>query len=59
MLKMFGMEYFKLVSTPMVIGCKLRKYDESKEAYKRLYRSIIGSLLDVTTSRSNVMQAVG
>jgi hypothetical protein len=40
-------------------GCKLRKYDESKEANQRLYRSMIGILLYVTTSRPDVMQEVG
>jgi hypothetical protein len=59
MLKKFGMEDCKLVSTPMVTGCKLRKDDESKEANHRLYRLMISSLLYVTTSRPNVMQAVG
>ena len=53
------MEDFKPVSTPMIIGCKLSKDDESKEAYQRLYKSMIGSLLYVTTSRLDVMQEVG
>ena len=43
----------------MIIGCKLSKANESKEVDQRLYRSIIGSLLYVTTSIPNVMQAVG
>ena len=59
MLKKFGMEDCKLVITPMIIGCKLVKYDESKKVDQRLYRLIIGSLLYVTTSRLDVMQAVG
>jgi hypothetical protein len=59
MLKKFRMEDCKPISTPMVIGCKLRKYDESKEVDQRLYRSMIGNLLYVTTSRLDVMQAVG
>jgi hypothetical protein len=59
MLNKFGMEDCKPVSTPMVIGCKLRKYDESKEANQRLYRLMIGNLLYVTTSRPYVMQVVG
>ena len=58
MLKKFGMEDCKLVSTPMITGCKLSKDDESKVDQK-LYRSMIGSLLYVTTSRPDVMQAVG
>jgi hypothetical protein len=59
MLKKFIMEDCKPVSTPMVTGCKLRKDDESKEANQRLYRSMIGILLYVTTSRPDVMQVVG
>jgi hypothetical protein len=59
MLKKFGMEDCKPVSTPMQTSCKLRKDDESKDADQRLYRSMIGSLLYVTTSRPDVMQAVG
>ena len=59
MLKKFGMEDCKPVSTPMITSCKLRKDDESKEVDQRLYMSMIGSLLYVTTSRLDVMQAVG
>ena len=42
MLKKFQMEVCKPVSTPMIIGCKLSKEDESKEVDQRLYRSMIG-----------------
>ena len=59
MLKKFGMEDCKPISTPMIIGCKLSKDDESKEMDQKLYRSMIGSLLYVTTSRLDVMQEVG
>lgn len=59
MLKKFGMEDCKLASTPIIIGCKLRKDDESKEVDQKLYKSMIGRLLYVTSSRSYVMQAVG
>jgi hypothetical protein len=59
MLKKFKMEHYKPVSTPMVTGCKLRKYDESKEVDQRLYRSMIGSLLYLTASIPEVMQEVG
>ena len=58
MLKKFGMEDCKPVSTPMITGCKLSNDDESKEVDQKLYRSMIGSLLYVTTSRPDVMQAV-
>jgi hypothetical protein len=43
----------------MQTSCKLRKYDDSKSTDQRKYRSMIGSLLYVTTSRLDVMQAVG
>ena len=58
MLNKFGMEYCKPVSTPMIIGYKLSKDDESKEVDQRLYRSMIGSLLYVIASRPDGMQAV-
>jgi hypothetical protein len=59
MLNKFKMEVCKPMSTPMVTGCKLRKDDESKEADQRLYISMIFSPLYVTTSRLDVMKAVG
>jgi hypothetical protein len=59
MLKRFGMEDCKLVTTPMKSSSKLRKYDDSKSIDQRKYRSMISSLLYVTTSIPNVMLAVG
>jgi hypothetical protein len=59
MLKRFGMEDCKPVITPMQTSCKLRKDDDSKSTDQRQYRSMIGSLLYVTTSKLDVMQAVG
>ena len=53
------MEDSKLFSTPMITGCKLSKDDESLEVYHTMYRSMIGSLLYVATTRPDVMQAVG
>jgi hypothetical protein len=43
----------------MTVGCKLRKEDESNDVDPKHYRSMIGSLLYVTTSKSDVKQAVG
>jgi hypothetical protein len=40
-------------------SCKLSKDDDSKSTDQRQYRSMIGILLYVTTSRPYVMQAVG
>jgi hypothetical protein len=59
MLKRFRMEDCKPVITPMQTSCKLRKDDDSKSTDQRQYRSMIGSLLYVTTSRPDVMQEVG
>ena len=43
-LKTFGLEDSKLVRTPMVIGHKLSKNDESAEVNQTTYKSIIGKL---------------
>ena len=58
MLKSFEMEDSKLVITPMKTNCKLRKDDDLKSTYQRQYRPMIDSLLYVTASRPDVMQAV-
>jgi hypothetical protein len=59
MLKSFGMEDCKPVITPMQTSCKLSKDNDSKSTDQRQYMSMIGNLLYVTTSRPDVMQAVG
>ena len=43
----------------MIIGCKLSKEDESKDVDQRIYRSMIGSILYVTSSRPDVMHVIG
>jgi hypothetical protein len=53
------MEYCKPIITPMQTSCKLRNDDDSKSTDQRQYRSMIGSLLYVTTSRPDVMQVAG
>jgi hypothetical protein len=58
------MEDSSTVSTPMVVGCKLSKDDVSRVVDQRTYRSMIGILLYITTSRpdvnaSYIMQAIG
>jgi hypothetical protein len=53
------MEDCKLVTTPMQTSCKLSKDDDSKSTDHRKYKSMIGSLLYVTSSRPDVMQEVG
>ena len=59
MLTKFKMEDSIPVSTPMVMGSKLSKNDESLEVDHTMHRSMIGSLLYVTTTRPGVMQSVG
>jgi hypothetical protein len=54
-LKKFGMTDCNPVSTPMQTICKLSKDDDSKDADQIQYISMIGSLVYVTTSRSNMM----
>ena len=59
MLSKFGMVECSPVSTPMTTCCKLSKDDESPSVDATLYRSMIGSLLYLTASRPDIMQAVG
>jgi hypothetical protein len=59
MLKRFGIEYCKLVNTPMQTSCKLSKYDDSQSTGHRQYMSMIENLLYVTISRPDVMHAIG
>ena len=53
------MEDSKPVGTPMVIGCKLSKDDDSPDVDQSSYRSMIGSLLYITASRPDIMHVVG
>ena len=55
MLKKFQMDECHPVSTPMVTGCKLTKVDDSPDTNQTEYRSMIGSLLYLTTSRPDIM----
>jgi hypothetical protein len=59
MLNKFRMEDCAPINTPIIMGYKLRKYDESQEENKTLYRSMIGILLYVIASRQNIMKKVG
>jgi hypothetical protein len=59
MLKRFQMEDSKPVGTPMVTRCKLIKDDDSPNVDQSSYRSMIGSLLYITTSRLDIMHVVG
>ena len=55
MLKKFIMEDCNPVSTPMIIGYKLSKDDMSPLVDQNLYRSIIGSLLYLTATRTHIL----
>ena len=58
-LKKYGMEDCKPVSTPMIIGCNLSSHDDSPTVNQPKYRSMIGSLLYLTGTRPEIMHAVG
>ena len=58
MIKKFGMSDSKAISTPMGTNGILDSDARSNMVDKKLYRSMIGSLLYVTASRLNVMFSV-
>jgi hypothetical protein len=58
-LKTFGLEDSKLVSTPMVIGHKLSKNDDSAKVNQTLYRSMIGKLSYIVHSRPDIALSIG
>jgi len=58
MLKRYGMEECAPMCTPMTTNCELSKDGESPSVDATLYRSIIGSLLYLTATRPDIMQAV-
>ena len=43
----------------MITGCKLSKEDEANEVDHKIYRSMIGSLLYLTTSILDIIKVVG
>eukprot|EP00253_Pinus_taeda_P001740 PITA_01740 len=57
-LKKYGIEDSKPVCTPMVTGCSLSSNDESAAVHQPTYRSMIGSLLYLTGTQPNIMDAV-
>ncbi|KAM1157601.1 hypothetical protein ACFX2B_027946 [Malus domestica] len=57
LLKKFGLQDCKFVSTPLVLGDKLRKEDGSGNADEAQYRQIVGSLLYLTATRPDIMYA--
>ena len=58
-LKAFGMEDSKLVGTPMSIGHKNLKDDDSKEVNQTTQRSMIGKLQYVVHTRPDIALVVG
>ena len=58
-LKTFGQEDSKPINTPMVIGHKLSKNDESTKVNQTMYRSMIGKLQYVVYSRPDITLAIG
>ena len=58
MIKKFGMSDSKVISTPMGINGNLDSDASGNMVDQKLYRSMIGSLLYVTTSRPDVMFSV-
>lgn len=58
MLNKFDMENCKHVTTPLAIGYKLGKDDESLDIDQKKYMSMNGGLLYLTTSRLKIMQVV-
>ena len=58
-LKKFGMEDSRPIGTPMSIGHKLSKNDDSKEVDKTTYRLMIGKLQYVVYTRPDIPLAVG
>ncbi|KAL0311965.1 UNVERIFIED_CONTAM: Retrovirus-related Pol polyprotein from transposon TNT 1-94 [Sesamum radiatum] len=51
------MESCKTVTTPLVTGQKYKKEDGSEKVDGSIYRSLIGSLLDLTATRPDIMFA--
>ena len=57
LLEKFGLADCKPVSTPLIMGEKLRKEDGSELADENVYRRIVGSLLYLTATRPDLMYA--
>ena len=58
-IKKFGLDSKKHASTPMSLSTKLNVDSSRVEVSPTLYRSIIGSLLYLTASRSDIAFSVG
>lgn len=58
MLKKFSFDDCKPVTTPLIVGCNLRKDDESLEVEMNKYKLMISGLLYLAASRLDIMQTV-
>ena len=58
MLKKFGMDNAKEISTPMGTSCYLDKHEKGKPVDVSKYRGMTGSLLYLTASRPDIMFSV-
>src|SRR5438132_4172200 len=58
LLKLFGMENCKEIKTSMASNGQLEPDLKGKPVDQKLYRSMIGSLLYLTTSRPDIMFSV-
>ena len=59
LIKNFGLESTKYFKTPTPINLKLSKDESGNGVKETLYKSMIGSLLYLTTSRSDIAFSVG
>jgi hypothetical protein len=59
LMKKFNMAEFKLVSTPMSSAASLGPDEDGKVVDQREYRSMIGSLLYLTATWSDIQFVVG
>ncbi|GMP24368.1 hypothetical protein CsSME_00001656 [Camellia sinensis var. sinensis] len=51
------MKNYKSIATPLIVNGKLSKKDRSKEPEASCYRSLVGSLLHLIATRSDIMYA--
>jgi len=58
LLKKFKLEDCKEMNTPMHPTCTLSKEDQGSKVDQKLYRGMIGSLLDLTASRPDILFSV-
>jgi hypothetical protein len=58
LLKRFGMDNSKPIKTPMATNAHLNLDERGKSVDLKLYRSMFGSLLYLTTSRPDIMFSV-